>query len=111
MSLIFSPGQLAIMIFTSIFCFVAASATLAAAAGTEMHGLSRLLNGTLAGRATFPNEGIHGVNLGSWLVFGVWRVALKSPRRSLHPSSTQNLIWPSTNGALWYVTGVCGIQE
>ena len=68
------------MIFFSLFCIAAASAALASAASRDMRGLSRLLNGTLAGRATFPSEGIHGVNLGSWLVFGAWRVILKSPR-------------------------------
>lgn len=37
----------------------------------DMRGLQRLRNSTLAGRTeAFPTNGITGVNLGAWFVFG-----------------------------------------
>lgn len=36
----------------------------------EIRGLQRLENQTLTGGANFPRDGIHGVNIGSWFVFG-----------------------------------------
>lgn len=58
------------MILSSLLALaaVAAAAPTGMQTRMEMRGLTRLRNSTLAGRAIFPNNGFHGVNLGMRLV-------------------------------------------
>lgn len=59
------------MILSSLLAFAAIAVAAPAGLQTrmELRGLNRLRNSTLAGRAVFPNNGFHGVNLGAWFVF------------------------------------------